>query len=91
MTWPKWFARWRLRVWDRRLAVYRREWNRVTVAGPDPDHVGRYLDHVNAEAFWERLVTKALVKRTKWRKAKGADGRYLVQPKLSTPPDRPES
>lgn len=60
MRYPKWFARWRLQVWDNRLADARKEWNRAEVAN-QPDGV----------LFWERRVTRALVKRVKWLKRAG--------------------
>lgn len=67
MRYPKWFARWRVTVWTRRLALYRREWNRATLS--EPSHVT--LDGVDLDVFWERLVTRAIVKRVRWRKLAG--------------------
>lgn len=79
MRYPKWFARWRLRVWDRRLVVYRAEWDQ---ASKDPDRQAAELamDGVTADKFWERLVTKAMLKRTYWRTRKDRHGAYLVGP-----------
>lgn len=77
VRYPKWFAKWRLQVWDNRLTDWRKEWNQTTVAGPNQLSP---LSSVNEEQFWERLVTKALLKRTKWRKVKGPDGAYLLKP-----------
>jgi hypothetical protein len=59
------FARWRVRVWDRRLTAYRKAWNQATVK--DPVGLARY----DADALYERLTTQALVKRTTWRKRAG--------------------
>lgn len=52
------FARWRMKVWDRRLETYRRAWHNT----PEDSLVWYDL---------ERLVTRALVRRTKWRKRAG--------------------
>lgn len=73
------YARWRVKVWDKRLARYRKEWNRVVVPG-QPDFA--LHEDVNTDAFWEQLVTRAMRKRTKWRKRAGVR-------KLSGPSDRP--
>ena len=54
------FARWRVKVWDARLDKYRAAWNRATLEDNQP-----------LEQLWETVVTKALVKRTKWRKRAG--------------------
>ena len=54
------FARWRVKVWDDRLGKYRAAWNRATLE-----------DNQALEQLWETVVTKALVKRTKWRKRAG--------------------
>lgn len=67
MRYPKAFARWRLKVWTRRLAAMRREWSRAIESQDDHQHP-EALAAVNEDLFWERLVTKALVKQTKWRK-----------------------
>jgi len=69
MRYPKWFARWRVTVWDRRLKEYRAEWNK-----PRPTlELGDWkpLDAVDVDAFWERMVTKAMLKRVMWRKRAG--------------------
>lgn len=63
------FARWRVRVWDRRLARYRQEWNRATADHMHPES----LDAVSTDMFWERLVTQAMDKRTTWRKRAGIE------------------
>jgi hypothetical protein len=63
---PKWFARWRTGVWSRRLVEYQHQLNKVVPVAPKLP-----LDAVDAKAFWERLVTKALLKRTLWRKRAG--------------------
>lgn len=61
------FARWRVRVWDRRLTTYRKAWNQATMENPG----GLTLTDVDVDALYERLTTKALVKRTAWRKRAG--------------------
>lgn len=71
MRYPKWFARWRLQVWDNRLADWRREFNQVTVAGPDRKAAEQAIDGVTQERFYERLVTHCLRKRVLWRKRAG--------------------
>lgn len=86
------FARWRVRVWDKRLKRARAIWNShsVRLGASSPE-----------ELFWEGQVTKALAKRVKWRKRAGIKLRsggpvgkprpYSQSRKLSPPPDRPES
>ena len=54
------FARWRVKVWDVRLEQYRAAWNRATLE-----------DNQALEQLWETVVTKALVRRTTWRKRAG--------------------
>lgn len=61
------FARWRVRVWSRRLKAYQKEWNRVAAADIGP----REVNGVTVDQFYERLTTRALLKRTKWRKRAG--------------------
>lgn len=70
MKYPKWFARWRVTVWDKRLASYRREWQLAIEHQDDHQHPEAFAA-VNVDAFWERLVTKALAKRVLWRKRAG--------------------
>lgn len=71
MRYPKWFARWRLQVWDNRLTDARKEWNRASVIGPVVDAVSPVASSETLEQFWERQVTKAMVKRVLWRKRLG--------------------
>lgn len=61
------FARWRVRVWDRRLTAYRKAWHQ---AMDDHQHPEAYAA-VEVDVLYERLVTKALMKRTAWRKRAG--------------------
>lgn len=89
MRYPKWFARWRLQVWDNRLTDWRKEWNRATLVGPDRQWAEQAIDGVTQEAFWERLVTKALLKRTTWRKRAGV--RKLSAAPRSDMPDPGQS
>lgn len=70
MRYPKWFSRWRLQVWDNRLADYRKEWNRAIAAGDEHQHPEAF-DAVNEDRFWERLVTRGMAKRVLWRKRLG--------------------
>lgn len=82
MRYPKWFARRRVRVWDRRLRLWQREFNKATQVSADRQWAEEALNSVTQEQFWERLVTRALTKRTLWRKRAGVR-------KLSAAPDRP--
>lgn len=56
---PKRFALWRVKVWDRKLKYRRAIWESV----PNT----RTVDWL----YWEAQVTKALAKRVKWRKRAG--------------------
>lgn len=59
----KWFARWRVKVWDRRVELYR---NLMNHADECP------VCHMPGEQErTERQLTRALVKRTAWRKRAG--------------------
>lgn len=77
MRYPKWFARWRLQLWDDRLKARQSDYNTVLsnmhLCGLESSDPGR-----------EAAVTEALRNRTKWRKRAGVR-------KLSAAPDRPES
>lgn len=53
------FARWRLKVWTKRLNRRRAAWESVP-----PERTAEWL-------FWERQVTKALLCRVKWRRRTG--------------------
>jgi hypothetical protein len=56
------FARWRVRVWDKRLKRTRAIWHSAE----------QRTGSSSLEAmFWEGQVTKALAKRVKWRKRAG--------------------
>lgn len=70
MKWPKRFCLWRVRVWDRRLAVYRHDWQ-AEIDGADEHQHPEALNAVTVDQFWERLVTQAQLKRVKWRKRAG--------------------
>ena len=65
------FARWRMRVWDRRLKAHQKEWHQAIDAGADNHLHPESLHAVEQDVFYERLVTHALRKRTKWRKRAG--------------------
>lgn len=86
------FARWRLKVWDRRLARYRADWY-AAIDRQSADHMHpESLDAVSTDMFWERLVTQAMAKRTTWRKRAGIElRRGGPVRKLSDPGDRPEA
>ena len=63
----KLFARWRVKVWDRRLAKLRRAWQQAVERQGEHQHP-EALDAVRVDRFFEQLVTQAMRRRTKWRK-----------------------
>lgn len=65
------YYRWRLRVWTRRLELYRRTWHRVE----QRTALGLELPVLNSTPeFWERQVTRAMLKRTELRRKLSALG-----------------
>ena len=64
------FARWRVKVWDRRLAAYRKAWNRAIDVADEHQHPEAYTAR-SVDETYEQLVTDALIRRTKWRKRAG--------------------
>lgn len=68
---PKRFALWRVKVWDRKLKHRRAIWD-STIETQSRDHMhSESPAAVNTDAYWEAQVTKALAKRVKWRKRAG--------------------
>lgn len=67
------FARWRFRVWDTRLNRRRAIWD-STLRGQSENHVHPESPHaVETDRYWEAQVTKAMAKRTTWRKRAGIE------------------
>lgn len=54
MKTPKWFARWRLRVWSVRVTLYRQQFNRADYAA-DVD-------------WWKRELNWGMAKQAKWKR-----------------------
>lgn len=65
------YARWRVKVWDKRLARYRKLWDGQMVQQTQDHMHPESLEAVSTDVFWAQLVTRAMRKRTKWRKRAG--------------------
>lgn len=64
------FYRWRLGVWTRRLERYRRTWHRTERRAAQ----GLMVVEAFGPEFWEREVTRAMLKRTELRRKLSALG-----------------